>query len=298
MARSRSDAPASLQTGSGCHQRQNQPQKNLYGRQLARVHAPQYHETLFSRLYPGNQQSSPSYLPLVEAVSTFLDLSATHKGRVILRTDAGFGSDTNVNTVLQQGWQVVTKSSGGRRPAALARQVSDDGWTTLRADDRWVARVKPPVELVRPVQWLALRWRTMRGGMKQSALVCSIVDWTPAEVIRHYDDRGACETEIQADKYGLGLARRRKHVLCAQEALVLLTDLAHNLLSWTTPWMFPSGRLAGFGPTQLIHDVLAIPGRLLFAEQQLVEVHLNQLHPYAAEVMIGLERLLDHFGYP
>jgi hypothetical protein len=232
------------------------------------------------------------------AVATFLDLSATQKGRVIVRSDAGFGSDANVNSVLQEGWQVVTKSSGGRRPAALARQVADDAWIELRADDRWVARVPPPLDLVRPVQWLALRWRTQRAQVKQSALVCSLLDWSPTEVIRHYDDRGACETEIQADKYGLGLARRRKHVLSAQEALILLTDLAHNLLAWVSPWMFPSGRLATFGPTQLIHDVLAIPGRLIFSDQHLVEVQLNELHPYAAEVVLGLERLLDHFGYP
>jgi hypothetical protein len=37
--------------------------KNRYGRQLARVHAPQYHETLFSQVYPGKQESSPAYVP-------------------------------------------------------------------------------------------------------------------------------------------------------------------------------------------------------------------------------------------
>jgi hypothetical protein len=51
-------------------------------------------------------------------------------------------------------------------------------------------------------------------------------------VIAYYDARGACETEIQADKGGLLLSRRRKKVLAAQETLVLLTDLAHNLLAW------------------------------------------------------------------
>jgi hypothetical protein len=40
-----------------------QAQKNRYGRQLARVHAPQHHETLFSRLYTGRQESSPAYIP-------------------------------------------------------------------------------------------------------------------------------------------------------------------------------------------------------------------------------------------
>ncbi len=84
----------------------------------------------------------------------------------------------------------------------------------------------------------------------------------------------------------------------AQAALILLTDLAHNLLTWAGTWMFPDGPLAGFGPTQLIEDTLAIPGRLRFNHERLVEVQLNVRHPYAAQVAVGLEHLLDHFGYP
>src|SRR6266545_551650 len=105
-----------------------------------------------------------------------LALSQAQKACTVLRSDGGFGSDANVNSALLNHWQVLTKSSGGRRPAALARQVE-------------------------------------------------IQAWSPREVIAHYDARGTCETEIQADKGGLLLARRRKKVLAAQEALVLLTDL-------------------------------------------------------------------------
>jgi hypothetical protein len=203
-----------------------------------------------------------------------------------------------VNTALSAHWQVVTKSSGGRRPAAVIRQIPDTAWQELRPDDRWVALAPAPVQLVRPVQWLALRWRTMRGDLKQALVVCSVDTWSSAEIIRYYDDRGACETEIQADKAGLQMGRRRKKIAAAQEVLILLTDLAHNLLAWMTPLMFPTGRLAQFGTTQMVQDVLCMPGRLIFQRQQLVEVQLNQLHPYATEVADGLVRLLDHFGYP
>jgi hypothetical protein len=71
-----------------------------------------------------------------------------------------------------------------------------------------------------------------------------------------------------------------------------------GIRTWATPWMFPAGPLAQFGPTQLIQDVLTLPGHLIFHHQQLAEVHLNVLHPYAAEVAAGLERLLDRFGSP
>jgi hypothetical protein len=141
-----------------------------------------------------------------------------------------------------------------------------------------------------------LRWRNASGELKHSVVVCSVYDWSPGEVIARSDDRGACETEFQADKGGLQMRRRRKKRKDAQEALILLTDLAHNLLAWTVRWMFPEGTLAHVGPTQLVQDVLAIPGHLLFVEQQLVEVRLNELHPYAADVADGLERLLDHFS--
>ncbi len=262
------------------------------------MHAPQYHETLFSCLYPGNQHSSPTYIPVLDALAQYLDFTADQKARTILRSDSGFGSDANVNEALYQQWQVVTKGTGGRRPNAMARQIALTAWQELRPDDRWVAAVIDPPTYARPVQCLALRWRTPRGDLNQSTVICSILDWSMAEVIAHYDARGACETEIQADKGGLKLGRRRKKALAAQEALILLTDLAHNLLAWTGAWMFPAGTLATFGPTQLIEDTLAIPGRLRFVGDRLVAVHLNACHPYAAEVAAGLERLLDHFGDP
>jgi len=60
---------------------------------------------------------------------------------------------------------------------------------------------------------------------------------------------------------------------------------------------FTSAR-SSFHKKTSVQDVLAMPGRLIFQQQQLVEVQLNQRHPYATEVAIGLVRLLDHFGYP
>jgi DDE family transposase len=161
------------------------------------------------------------------------------------------------------------------------RHIPNAAWLELRPDDRW----------------LVLRWRTHRGDLKQALVVCSVDTWSAAEIIRYDNDRGACETAIQADKGGLQMGRRRKKVAAAQEVLILLTDVAHNLLAWTTPWMFPSGPLAQLGATQMIQDVLAMPGRLIF-QQQLVEVQLNQRHPDATSVAAGLVRLLDHFGYP
>lgn len=227
-----------------------------------------------------------------------MNFSPEQKQRTILRSDAGFGSDDNINYALGQQWQVLTKGSGGKRPGAFAHQVNPADWHVLRPDDRWVAQAVNPPSYLKPVQHLVLRWRTPTGDLKYATVVCSILAWSLLEVIEHYDDRGACETEIQADKGGLKLTKRRKKQLAAQEALVLLTDLAHNLLAWSSPWMFVEAPLTQFGTTRLIEDVLAIPGHLIFQDEHLIEVQLNELHPHALQVAQGLERLLAYFGYP
>ena len=261
------------------------------------MHAPQYHETLFSRVYPGKQDSGPCYIPVLDALQPCLGFTAAQKQRTVLRSDAGFGSDANVDHALNEHWQVLAKGKGGRRPQAHARQVTADAWQAL-GSDRFVAPAKTPLIYARPTQQLVLRWQTETGLLKYSTIVRSVMEWKAEEIVALYDDRGACETEIQADKMGLKLERRRKKHLPAQEALILLTDIAHNLLAWTSQWMFPTDSLREFGPMRLTEDILSIPGRLFFSQGQLVEVHLNQLHPHAAQVAAGLECLLDHFGYP
>jgi len=234
---------------------------------------------------------------VLAALTKVLPFTTEQKQRTILRSDAGFGSDQNVNQALSAHWQVLTKGKGGKRPAAFAAKIAEADWQPV-GPKRWGAPAIEPPSYVRPTQHFVIRWVTNQGEVKQATLLCSILDWSLAEVMAHYDDRGACETEIQADKRGLQLERRRKKQLAAQEALILMTDVAHNLLAWTTQWMFPTGPLAHFGPLRLTQDVLALPGRLVFEKKRLTEIHLNKRHPHAPDVAEGLQRLLDHFGLP
>lgn len=192
---------------------------------------------------------------------------------------------------------MLAKGKGGKRPKAFAQRVADNAWEDL-GNQRWVAPVPTPPVYVRPTQHLVLRWLTPSQQTKFSTVVCSILEWTPAEIIRHYDDRGAGETEIQADKMGLRLEQRRKKHLAAQEALVLLVDLAHNLLAWARRWMALPAPFASFGALRLVEDVFCMPGRLIFNQNQLVEVQLSRSHPYAATMASGLQHLLAHFGQP
>src|SRR5262245_66521062 len=92
-----------------------------------------------------------------------------------------------------------------------------------------------------------------------------------AALAEAYDDRAAIEAELKADKGGLQLHRRRKQRLAAQEALVLLTDFAHNLLAWTRAWMLRGSPFTVPGIHRMVKELLPIPG-----DAPVVEGHVAQ----------------------
>jgi hypothetical protein len=259
------------------------------------VHAPQYQETLFSHLFPGSTASLSAYIPVFQCLDQFLKLSPPQKQRTILRSDSGFGSDLNLDYALDEDWQILSKGYAARRTGAIARQTVNANWLEI-GKNRWVTRAIGGPTYVRPVQYLLLRWLTESGETKHSTVVCSISEWSWDQVIQFYDDRAACETEIQADKGGLKICKRRKHHLAAQEALILLTDLTHNLLAWANQWMQMPVSFSQYRTTRTVEDVLAVPGRLKFDEDdQLEEVQLNELYPHVDQIADGLRHLLEHF---
>jgi hypothetical protein len=49
-----------------------------------------------------------------------------------------------------------------------------------------------------------------------------------------YDLRsGGIETQNRGEKQGFGLSHRNKHLFEAQETLILLAQIAHNIVTWT-----------------------------------------------------------------
>ncbi len=85
--------------------------RNRYGRQLVRISAPAYHETLGSFLYPGNTLGFTTLKPTMTMMAQRLNLSPEQRRRTIVRSDGGIGTDANVNWLLWSGYQVVTKGS-------------------------------------------------------------------------------------------------------------------------------------------------------------------------------------------
>ena len=109
--------------------------------------------------------------------------------------------------------------------------------------------------------------------------------------MHRYNQRGGAEIEqFRADKDGLHLSSRRKQSFQAQRAIILMTDLAHNLLADFRHQALADSRFAHWGLKRIVRDLLAIPGRLYLSGSQLKRIELLATHPYADELTICLEK--------
>ena len=202
--------------------------------------------------------------------------------------DAGFGTDANLAWVLPQGYQLLVKGFSAGRAAAHARRISS--WTELRPQDTWAAWSPKPLVFCRPSRTLVLRQATPTRD-RHALLLTTLTDLTLQEVVALYEDRGQIEVEIQSDKMGLLMARRRKRSFAAQELLILLSDWVHNFLAMLHATIFQDSPFATFGPKRLIRDALAIPGTATFMNGELATVQLSADHPYAESMVACLSRL-------
>ena len=172
-----------------------------------------------------------------------------------------------------------------------------------RTPGRQVGEVTlPPSEYVRPVRRIAVRCQKKDGGWGYGAIVSAL---QPDEVILltgqpldrlddpdavllayvyFYAQRGgAGETADKGAKQGLGLTKRNKHRFEAQQVLMLLGTLAHNVLIWARRWLAPRcPALARYGLLRLVRDMGQISGFLLLdAAGHLVAVVLHRAAPLA-----------------
>src|SRR5207237_8491899 len=152
-------------------------------------------------------------------------------------------------------------------PQVEGRQV---GWVCL-----------PATEYVRPVRRIAVRCRKANGQWGIGVLISTLA---PAEVlaltqpeaspdadaativlayVSLYDQRGGgVETSFKGDKQGLGLGKRSKKRFEAQQMLMLLGSLAHNVIVWARHWL-ASPTLQHYGTVRMARDVFHISGFLL-----------------------------------
>lgn len=222
------------------------------------------------------------------AAETALELAPRQRQRVVWRLDGGAGSDEQVNWLLERGYHVIAKGMSNRRAGALAKQVSR--WDTC-GENTWLGSVACPVAFPRPVRMWVKR-RLKDGKLCHTCYLTTLSLPSKGAMMAAYNHRGGAEVEqFRHDKNGLHLAARRKHALAAQHGLVLLTDLAHNLLADFHHRALTGSCFEQFGPKRIVRDLLAIPGWVSFNEaSQVKSIALKTSHPYAEKLLICLER--------
>jgi hypothetical protein len=292
-------------------------QRNRRGRQLGRVMATRYREIVVDRLFDGKTQLNTALLPLVTAAEATLDLDVAQRERTLVRIDAGAGSISDINWLLTRGYCVLTKDYSTARARLLAAQVQD--WVVDPRDaERQVGRVCVPASDYhagqdrRAITRVAVRCRLASGawgvGVVVSSLsvadACALAGLDPTAAsdptmavlayVYLYDQRGGgVETAFKEDKQGLGITKRSKQRFAAQQVVVALGALAHNVLVWAKGWLQARcPRLARFGVKRLVRDVFGIGGCVDFdAHGQVRRIVLNQADRYAHWLLLALQTL-------
>ena len=288
-------------------------ERNRRGRQLGRVLASRYGEVVADRLFDGKTQLVTALQPLVEAAEQTLELDEPRRVRTILRVDAGGGTLAQVNWVLARGYQFHGKDYFSLRARKLAESV-----TTWYADPRlperqmgWVT--SPPTEYAKPVRRIAVRAKKPNGQWGVGILISTL---TPAEVLAligqpravlrdevamlaayvyWYDLRGgAVETSVKEDKQGLGITKRNKRRFPAQQVLVQLNVLAHNVLVWAKRWLARTvPEAARYGIQRMVRDLLAVAGALQFdASGRIAQIWLNEADALARRFLPAFQALV------
>jgi hypothetical protein len=290
-------------------------QRDRRGRQLGRVLASRYQEVVVDRLFDGKQQLVNALQPLMRAAEATLKLenAPVQREQTLVRVDSGGGSLKDINWLLERGYLFHGKDYSTQRARNLAQTVErwvDDpanpgrqvGWVTVA-----------PSEYVRPVQRLAVRCRKNNGqwgiGVLVSALSAKQVlalthrslkqlkepDAVLLAYVYVYDQRGGgVETSFKNDRQGLGMGKRNKKRFEAQQMLIQLGALAHNIIIWAKNWLRSDvPKLKHFGVLRLVRDLFTMSGFLVLDRSGRLEaIILNQADYLARRVFKALAALL------
>jgi hypothetical protein len=237
-------------------------------------------------VFPGNRHTVQCLEPAVLAAESALELSPKQRKRTVWRLDGGAGSDEHLRWLIQRNYHVVAKGMSHSRAEALSRQVPR--WDAY--EGIWLGEVEPPIDYGRPVRVFVKR-RLKDGAFVHSYYVMTLSLPSKGLFMDQYDRRGGAEVEqFRNDKSGLSLEARRKRSFLGQKGYILLTDLAHNLLTDFYFRALAGTQFDGFGSKRIVRDLLAFPGRLVFENRRLVRIELLTQKQFAGDLAICLER--------
>ncbi len=113
--------------------------------------------------------------------------------------------------------------------------------------------------------------------------------------VRLYDQRGGgVETSFKGDRQGFAIGKRSKKRFEAQQMVMLLGSLAHNVVIWAKLWLAgPASVVQQYGPWRMVRDVFHISGFLLLdAWGRIRQIGLNQDAPLAPVLLSPLRGFL------
>jgi len=310
-----SGMPAGRQ-GEGVEKGYFAKQKNKRGRQLGRVYATLYDEIVSERLYQGKTQLNRSLLELVTDAETVLNLNAGFRKRTIIRIDGGGGNDADINRLLARHYGLLVKVTHWKRVEKLVSSVIT--WHTDPKDPRRQAGwVESPFVYDQPTSQLAVRCQGKNGKWHTSILVFNLGDdplhWIIQQgkrssllpqdpfwlAVYAYDLRGGgVETSIKGSKQGLGITKRNKKSFVAQEMLLLLGQLAYNLIAWTRDGLAAClSKVRQFGMLRMVRDAFHISGKIIIDPHgHIVHISLNQAHDLAVSFIDAFASFLARDG--
>ena len=277
------------------------------GRQVGRVLATLYNESVVDRLYTGKVQLERSFQELLLEAEKVLNLDEARRQHTIVRMDGGGGTDEDINWSLARGYGIVAKVKSWRRTEMLLRRVKV-WYADPKDENRTLGWVEPPFAYARPTRQMGVHQTRANGTYYQYVVVISLTDeqiWVeqgrpfqpqtpPAQLLslaeELYDRRnGGIETANRNSKSGLGLNKRNKRSFAAQEMLVLLAQLAYNLLSWVHHRLAPPGSpFVQYGWQRMVRDLFQIPGRLVFdGNDRLIAIRLSRDHPLSTPFLLA-----------
>src|SRR3954454_13110682 len=288
------------------------------GRQLGRVLATRYQEVVVDQLFSGTTQLNTALLPLLLAAEETLALDEARRQRTLVRVDAGAGSVADINWVLFRGYHILAKDYSTKRARLLAESVT--AWyDDPRQADRQVGLVTEPPTLYRAGQHrrtvtrIAVRCRQANGQWGVAVLISTLsaadalclTDHPSAPATDpstsllacvYLDDQrgGGVETTFKEDKQGLGLTKRNKKRFEAQQVVVALGTLAHNILIWARAWLAPHApRVQRFGIKRLVRDAFGIGGLVAVdSHGRVAAIVLNHADRLAHHLLTALQALV------
>jgi hypothetical protein len=275
-------------------------ERNATGRQLVRVSTPDYGEVIFEKLYPGNTNSCEVLKGTMKEVERILGFQQAPKKRkrTLVRIDGGFGTDANLNWLMWRGYEFIAKGYGGKRAASLAASVPEDGWREGPTKSQLLGVPSTPHRYARKSKSVLRRWFDEKGKPHQDYLVCSLHELGAAQIATLYDGRGAMEVDIRGDKRGLGIENRRKKSFHAQQAVVLLAQLSHNLLIFFKRWFLGGTKAQKLGVERLVREVMRMPAEVEVGRRgKKVRLKLPHLHPWATAVAEGIGERFPQNGW-